>query len=287
MKHNDNVATLRNFANKADSGRECAMGTASADDLASIHVELQDAVAIVHLTRPAKRNALNDETVFLLERWFSRPPEQVKAVVLVGDGDHFCAGLDLSELKERSVAEGVLHSRSWHRAFEPIEFGTLPVVAVLHGAVVGGGLELAAAAHIRVAEASTFYALPEGSRGIYVGGGASVRVPKLVGVARMMDMMLTGRTYGADEGYAIGLSQYVVPNGEGLNKGIEIAKKIAGNAPLTNFALVQALPRIAESGPAAGYLLEALMAGVAQGDPAAKARLSAFLEGRAAKVQHR
>ena len=116
------------------------MGTASADDLASIHVELQDAVAIVHLARPAKRNALNDETVFLLERWFSRPPEQVKAVVLVGDGDHFCAGLDLSELKERSVAEGVLHSRSWHRAFEPIEFGTLPVVAVLHGAVVGGGL---------------------------------------------------------------------------------------------------------------------------------------------------
>ena len=108
------------------------MGTAR-DDLANIHAELQDAIAIVHLARPAKRNALNDQTVFLLERWFSRPPEQVKAVVLVGDGDHFCAGLDLSELKERSVAEGVLHSRSWHRAFEPIEFGTLPVVAVLHG----------------------------------------------------------------------------------------------------------------------------------------------------------
>jgi enoyl-CoA hydratase/carnithine racemase len=141
--------------------------------------------------------------------------------------------------------------------------------------------------HIRVAEASTFYALPEGSRGIYVGGGASVRVPKLIGVARMMDMMLTGRTYGADEGFAIGLSQYVVPNGEGLQKGVELAKRIAGNAPLTNFALIQALPRIAESAPAAGYLLEALMAGVAQGDPAAKARLSEFLEGRAAKVQHR
>ncbi len=260
---------------------------AGADDLANVRVELQDEVALVHLARPAKRNALNDETVFSLERWFSRPPEQVKAVVLVGDGDHFCAGLDLSELKERSVAEGMLHSRSWHKAFEPIEFGALPVVAVLHGAVVGGGLELAAAAHIRVAEASTFYALPEGSRGIYVGGGASVRVPKLVGVARMMDMMLTGRTYGADEGFAIGLSQYVVPNGEGLQKGFELAKRIAGNAPLTNFALIQALPRIAESAPAAGYLLEALMAGLAQGDPAAKARLGEFLEGRAAKVQHR
>ena len=78
-----------------------------------------------------------------------------------------------------------------------------------------------------------------------------------------------------------------VPNGEGLQKGVELAKGIAGNAPLTDFALMHALPKIAESAPAAGYLLEALMAGVAQGDPAAKARLSEFLEGRAAKVQHR
>ena len=116
------------------------MPAAGAADLANVHVELKDAIAIVHLARPAKRNALNDETVFSLERWFSRPPKQVKAVVLVGDADHFCAGLDLSELKERSVAEGMLHSRSWHKAFEPIEFGTLPVIAVLQGAVVGGGL---------------------------------------------------------------------------------------------------------------------------------------------------
>jgi enoyl-CoA hydratase/carnithine racemase len=214
--------------------------------LANIHVELQDTVAIVQLARPAKRNALNDETVFSLERWFSAPPEQVKAVVLTGQGEHFCAGLDISELQDRSVAEGVLHSRSWHRAFEPIEFGALPVVAVLHGAVIGGGLELAAAAHIRVAEASTFYALPEGSRGIFVGGGASVRVSRLIGVARMMDMMMTGRTYGADEGGAIGLSQYVVPSGEGLDKGIKLARQIAENTPLTNFALMQALPREGE-----------------------------------------
>ncbi len=183
-----------------------AIEAGGATSFANLHVEVRDAVAIIHLARPAKRNALNDETVFALERWFGAPPPQVKAVVLAGQGDHFCAGLDLSELKERSVAEGVLHSRSWHKAFEPIEFGALPVVAVLHGAVVGGGLELAAAAHIRVAEMSTFYALPEGSRGIYVGGGASVRVPKLIGVARMMDMMLPGRTYGAEEGAAIGLS---------------------------------------------------------------------------------
>jgi (methylthio)acryloyl-CoA hydratase len=113
------------------------MPASDADDLANVHVELQDATAIVHLTRPPKRNALNDETVFSLAHWFSRRPEQVKAVVLVGDGDHFCAGLDLSELKQRSVAGGMMHSRSWHKAFEPIEFGMLPVVAVLQLSAAG------------------------------------------------------------------------------------------------------------------------------------------------------
>jgi enoyl-CoA hydratase/carnithine racemase len=204
--------------------------------------------------------------------------------VLHGEGEHFSAGLDLSELTERNVAAGIAHSRSWHRAFEAIEFGRVPVVAVLHGAVVGGGLELAAAAHVRVAERSVYYALPEGSRGIYVGGGASVRLPKLIGVSRMMDMMLTGRTYAAEEGLALGLSHYLVDEGTGLSKGLELATRIAGNAPLTNFGIMHVLPRIAEADPAAGYLMEALMAAVAQGDPAAKARLKDFLEKRAPKV---
>src|SRR6187551_1492956 len=122
----------------------------------------------------------------------------------------------------------------WHRALDSVQFGKVPVVAVLHGACVGGGLELAAACHIRVAEASTFYALPEGQRGIFVGGGASVRLPRLIGVARMRDMMMTGRTYDAAEGLAIGLSQYRVEAGEGLALATDLARKAAGNAPLTN-----------------------------------------------------
>ena len=72
------------------------MSASGASDLANIRVELQDAIAILHLARPVKRNALNDETVFSLDRWFSHPPEQVRAVVLAGDGDHFCAGLGKS-----------------------------------------------------------------------------------------------------------------------------------------------------------------------------------------------
>ena len=131
----------------------------------------------MRLNRPAKRNAINDALVAQLHTAFVNLPEDVRAVVLSGEGEHFCAGLDLSELLERSVAEGILHSRTWHAAFDQIQFGRVPVVAVLHGAVVGGGLELASACHIRVAEPSTFYGLPEGQRGIFVGGGGSARDP--------------------------------------------------------------------------------------------------------------
>jgi enoyl-CoA hydratase/carnithine racemase len=158
------------------------------------------------------------------------------------------------------------------------------VVAVLHGAVVGGGLELASACHIRVAETSTFYALPEGQRGIFVGGGASVRVPKLIGMARMTDMMLTGRVYKAEEGERIGMAQYLVDEGQGLEKGIELAKKIASNAGMTNYALMHILPKIVDSAQNEGLLIESLTAAIAQNTPEAKARLKDFMEGRAKKV---
>jgi enoyl-CoA hydratase/carnithine racemase len=155
---------------------------------------------------------------------------------------------------------------------------------VLHGAVVGGGLELASAAHIRVAEASTFYGLPEGQRGLFVGGGGSARVPRLVGAARMADMMLTGRVYDADEGLRIGFSQYVVEAGQGLEKALALADKVAANAPLSNFAVVQALPRIADMSREDGLFTESLMAAIAQGDDAAKGRMREFLDGKAGKV---
>jgi enoyl-CoA hydratase/carnithine racemase len=249
-----------------------------------LRIEIGEAVAHVRLNRPAKRNAINDTLVAQLQTFFVNLPEGVRSVVLTGEGDHFCAGLDLSELSERSVAEGIWHSRAWHAAMDTIQFGRVPVVAVLHGAVVGGGLEIAASCHIRVAEASTYYGLPEGQRGIFVGGGGSARVPRLAGVATMTDMMLTGRTLSADEGLQRGLSQYVVADGQGFAKGVELAQKIASNAPLSNFAVTQALPRIADLSQPDGLFVESLMAAIAQGDDAAKQRVRAFLEKRAGKV---
>jgi enoyl-CoA hydratase/carnithine racemase len=251
----------------------------------SLSVERKGEVAILSLARPQKRNALDDATILGLEAFFATPPDGIKTVVLRGEGEHFSAGLDLSALTGRDVTQGVHHSRMWHRVFEAIQFGKVPVVAVLHGAVVGGGLELAAAAHIRVAERSTYYALPEGSRGIFVGGGGSVRLPRLMGVPRMMDLMLTGRTLSAEEGVAANLSQYLVETGEGLARGLAIAERIATNAPFTNYALIQALPRIAEQDRASGYVMESLTAAIAGTSEEAKKRMTAFLEKRAPKVK--
>ncbi len=238
-------------------------------------------VAVIRLMRGAKRNALSDGLVLGLRDVFQNLPASVRAAVVDGDGPHFCAGLDLSELSERDAAQGVLHSRMWHEALRHVQFGAVPVVAALHGAVVGGGLELASACHIRVADSTTFYALPEGSRGIFVGGGGAVRIPKLIGVARMTDMMLTGRVYKAEDGERLGLAQYLVPQGQAFDKAMELAERIAQNAPLTNYALMHALPRIAEQPADHGFMTEALISAIAQAAPEAKQRVRDFLEGKA------
>ena len=249
-----------------------------------LHLDIRDEVAIVRLTRGAKRNALSDGLILALRDTFEKLPSTVRAAVIDGEGPHFCAGLDLSELKERDAGQGMQHSRMWHAALDLIQHGPVPVIAALHGAVVGGGLELASACHIRVADRSTFYALPEGSRGIFVGGGGSVRIPKLIGVARMTDMMMTGRVYNAEEGERANFAQYLVDEGTAFDKAFELAKRVATNAPLTNYALMHALPRIAEQSADRGFFTEALISGITQAAPEAKQRVRDFLEGRGAKV---
>jgi len=242
-------------------------------------------VALITILRATKRNALSDALIEELHDRFRKLPKETRAAVIAGDGEHFCAGLDLSELRERDATEGIFHSRRWHAAFEDIQFGTVPVIAALKGAVVGGGLELASAAHIRIADRTTFYALPEGSRGIFVGGGGSVRIPRLIGVARMTDMMLTGRVLSAQEGHDAGISQYIVESGKSLEKALEVAARVAQNAPMTNYSVTHALPRIADQTMTEGFLTEAFISAIAQSAPEAKERLRAFLDDKANKVQ--
>src|SRR3954467_12703106 len=192
--------------------------SAAVADAGLLTIEKSGAVLTVGLNRPAKRNALNDGIILAIQDCFSSLPEAIGAVVIHGVGDHFSSGLDLSELTEQDATEGLRHSQMWHRVFDRIQYSRVPVIAALRGAVIGGGLELACAAHIRVAEPSAYFALPEGQRGIFVGGGGSVRLPRLIGVARMTDMMLTGRVYSATEGASYGFAQYLTAQGGALPK---------------------------------------------------------------------
>lgn len=242
-----------------------------------LSVAVEDGVARLRLERPDKRNAINDALIAAIDGFFANPPAEAKVAILEGAGEHFCAGLDLAEHKARTPIEVVHHSASWHAAFRRIQFGRLPVVALLKGAVIGGGLELALACHVRVAEASAFFQMPEGKRGIFVGGGASVRVARVIGADRMAEMMLTGRKLDAAEATRLGLAHYHVAAGKGEAQATTLARDIAGNAPVTNFLILQALARIADMPAESGLFTESLAAAIAQSAPEAQAGLEAFL----------
>ena len=250
----------------------------------TITYRLEGPIALIGLDRPAKRNALSDAMVEELRAAVLRAGAEAKVGIIFGHGDHFSAGLDLAEHVERTPIEGIHHSRKWHAIFEHIERGVVPFLSALHGAAVGGGMELAAATQIRVADESAFFALPEGQRGIFVGGGGSVRVARLVSAARMADMMLTGRVLSAAEAERANFLQYVTPKGGALAKAKELAAKIAGNAPMSNFAIVNALPRIQDLAHDDGLFFESLMAAMTQTSPEAVERLRAFLDKRAARL---
>lgn len=245
---------------------------------------LRDDIALIGLNRPSKRNAVSDRVVEALHKAVDRAQDEAKAAVIFGVGPHFCAGLDLAEHVEKPLIGAIQGSRRWHRIFDGIERGGIPFVVALQGAVVGGGFELAAAAHVRVADETAFFGLPEGTRGIFVGGGGSVRIARLIGSQRMGDMMLTGRTVSPQQMELWGGISYVVPAGQALDKAIDLARAAAQNAPLSNYAIINALPRIRDMSSEDGLFVESLMSSLTSATPEATERLRAFLEKRTAKL---
>ena len=254
----------------------------SPSDLA---IEIAGSVATITLSRSERRNALHEDLVDRIGRFFAEPPPEVRAAVLLGEGAHFCAGLDLAENRERTAFEAMENSSLWHRAFDHIEYGRVPVVAALHGAVIGGGLELALAAHVRVADPSAFYSLPEGRLGIFVGGGGSVRIGRILGPDRMREMMLTGRRLTAEDGQRLGISHELTANGDATGRAHELAVQITGNAPLTNQLILTALPRIGDMSRSDGLWAEALATALTQSTEDAAEGMRAFLEKRPPKFR--
>jgi enoyl-CoA hydratase/carnithine racemase len=242
--------------------------------------ERRGAVAIVTLNRPDKRNALSEALWGELKKTFENFEPDVRCVVLAGAGKHFCAGLDLSEHRHRQAFESIFMSRFAHATLDAIQFGGRPVVTAMQGGVIGGGLELATATHVRVADPTTFYQLPEGRRGFYVGGGASVRVARIIGSGRMVEMMLTGRVLDAAAGERLGLSHYLVEEGRAVDKAVELAENIAKNARIPNYLIVQAIPRIADMSAADGLWTESVAQAVSMTSEDARAGIDAFFKKR-------
>ncbi len=246
-------------------------------DYRFLNFSVEDCIGLLQLNRPEKKNAINDQLILEIEQVFINLPEEVAVVLLSGEGPEFCAGLDLAEHKARTPFEAVNHSRLWHRVFNLIDNSGIPVVAALHGAVIGGGLELATSAHVRVADETTYFRLPEGRHGIFVGGGASVRVGGIIGASRMTEMMLTGRTCYAEEGLRLGLAHYVVPKGGAMEKALELAATIATNTRLSNWAMATGLSRIDSMSKDDGLYTESLIGGLTQSSGEVNERIDAFL----------
>ncbi|SMY06924.1 crotonase/enoyl-CoA hydratase family protein [Flavimaricola marinus] len=253
--------------------------------MTQVLIDVDGPIATLTMNRPEKRNAMSDELLDELGAFFFNPPKGVRVAILTGTAGHYCSGLDLAEHVARDAEESIYHSRGWHRILDQIQMGGLPVVSAMFGAVIGGGLEIATSTHVRIAEPSTIFQLPEGRRGIFVGGGATVRVGKIIGADRMTEMMLTGRKYTADEGLALGLAHYSVGEGEAMGLARELAGKIARNAPLSNYMMLQAIPRINNMSTQDGLFTESLAASLAVTTADAKEGLNAFLEKRAPKFR--
>jgi enoyl-CoA hydratase/carnithine racemase len=263
------------------------MRTLESLDLKNIVVEVQEDIATVTLNRPTKRNALDAFTIEeLIDLFSTLPRTSVKVVVLRAEGEHFCAGLDLVEHyhEDRTAADFMHVCLRWHEAFNKMEYSGIPVIAALKGAVVGGGLELASSTHIRIADQTTYFALPEGQRGLFTGGGATIRVADLVGKARMIDMMLTGRLYSGQEAVDVGMCQYLV-EGSSEDKAMELARAAAQNPALSNFAICSGISHMQNMSALDASYAEAVLAGVVNTQPASRSRLEAFANKTAAKVK--
>lgn len=246
-------------------------------DYQFINYSVDNGIAHLQLNRPEKKNAINDKLCLEIEHVFLNLSDEVKVILFSGNGPEFCSGLDLAEHKAREPFEVVKHSQMWHRVFGHIRESGIPVIAAMHGAVIGGGLELAICAHVRVTEENTYYRLPEGKHGIFVGGGASVNVARVIGVSRMTEMMLTGRDVDAEEGLRIGLGHYVVGKGEAMEKAQELAANIAKNSKYSNWAMTTGLSRINNMASDDGLYTESLICGITQTSEEVRARIDAFL----------
>lgn len=251
-----------------------------------ITYECSDKIARIGLNRPDKRNALSEDLQRQLIEAAKRAESEAKVAIVHSTSEHFCAGLDLAQLLswvgDPQILRQKMRARRSDYPFYQISHGSIPFIAAISGACVGGGLEIASSCHLRVADTTAFFALPEAQRGIYLGGGGSARITRLLGVPLMTDMMLTGRVINGEEGERRGLVNYLVPQGGALARAEELAARIRENAEIVNSTVISWLPRFRELSVEDGLFAEAFVAeSVMSGAAPSRERLEEFVSKKA------
>lgn len=252
----------------------------------NILAEKENGLAVITINRPTKLNALNKATIQELHEAFKAldADKEVKAIIITGSGEKaFVAGADISEFADFDVAQGgELAAKGQELLFDFVENLSTPVIAAVNGFALGGGLELAMAAHFRVASDNAKMGLPEVSLGVIPGYGGTQRLPQLVGKGRAMELIMTAGMIGAEDAKAYGLVNHVVPQAELIDFCKGIASKIMKNSPVAISAAIKAINANFTDG-VNGYEAEIKAFGEAFGTADFKEGTTAFLEKRKAE----
>lgn len=252
-------------------------------DLTHIRVEWDGDLAVVTIDRQEKLNALNAEVISELGEVFVglRDDDAVRGVLLTGAGEKaFVAGADIGELAKMDSISGVGVSRSGQNVFDAIERFPKPVLAAVGGFALGGGCELSLACHLRIASENARFGLPEVGLGIIPGYGGTVRLARLVGLGRAVEMTLTGDMIGAARAAEIGLVSGVVPRAELVDRGKELLRRITKNGPVAIRMALESVYRALDTSMAEALDFESSLFGLLASTEDMKEGMSAFLEKR-------
>ncbi len=249
----------------------------------TLRVEYQDAIARVTVNRPEKLNALSRKVMKELSTCLEglAGDDGVKAVILTGAGEKaFAAGADIEELANLTPIEAQETSARGQAILNQIESLPKPVIAAINGYALGGGCELALACTLRLAADTARLGLPEVKLGLIPGFGGTLRLPRVVGKAKALEMILTGESVAAEEALRLGLVHHVVPQQNLLPATEALARKIMGHGPVAVKLALQAVHRGSELPRAEGETLEAALFGLACATADMKEGTRAFVEKR-------
>ena len=251
----------------------------------TIRYEKKDGIGIATINRPEALNALNSQVISDLEALIGEVEKDgdLRAFILTGEGRSFVAGADIGEQKPMDVGQGRKWGQRGSALFRRIEKLEIPTIAAVNGFALGGGCELAMSCDIRVCSDNAVFGQPEVGLGITPGFGGTQRLPRIVGISKAMELILTAKVIGAAEAKEIGLVSAVYPPEELMDKAMELANAICANAPIAVAESKRCIRMGMQTDIATGSAFEAEAFGVTCGTEDKNEGMGAFLEKRAEK----